>query len=378
MKKNFFIIVLLITIFTVSCKDKADSQSATVTGKNTVKHASGLEIYRYEGYSIVKVTAPWPDAKENFTYLLHKKGATIPDSLKSYTAVQVPLKTIAVTSTTHIPSLESLGAEHTLIAFPHTEYVSSLKTRALIDSRKIKDVGTNESINIEMMIDLAPDAMVAHSIGSDNKTLANLMQSGIKVLYNGDWTEQTPLGKAEWLKFFGALYDKNDEAEKLFDTIETEYNEAKKLAQSANNKPTILCGAMYQNHWYLPQGNSWAGYFLNDAHSRYLWAGSKGTGSLNLSFETVLEKAKDADFWIGPSEYTSLADMQKANPHYAEFKAFHNKNVYSWSSKKGPTGGLLYYELAPNRPDLVLKDLIKIFHPELLPNHTLQFFDKLN
>lgn len=378
MKKSLIAIVLFISIFAVSCKKEAVEKIKATTGVNTVKHATGLEIYRHEGYSIVKVTAPWPDAKESFTYVLHKAGVTVPDSLKNYTSVQIPIKTIAVTSTTHIPSLEALGAEKTLVAFPHTEYVSSLKTRALIDSGKVKEAGTNESINMEMMIDLAPDAMVAHSIGSDNKTLNNLMQSGIKVLYNGDWTEQTPLGKAEWLKFFGALYDKNDEAEKLFDKIEADYNQAVKQAQGAKNKPTVLCGAMYQDHWYLPQGNSWAGYFLNDAHSQYLWAESKGAGSLNLSFETVLEKAKDADFWIGPSEYTSLADMQKANPHYAQFKAFRDKNVYSWSSKKGPTGGLLYYELAPNRPDLVLKDLVKILHPELLPNHQLTFFDKLN
>ncbi|MGV3461047.1 MAG: ABC transporter substrate-binding protein [Flavobacterium sp.] len=378
MKKSLLAILLFISTLKISCKQGAAEKTVTATGINTVKHATGLEIYRYDDYSIVKVTAPWPDAKESFTYVFHKQGVKVPDSLKSYTAVQVPLKTIAVTSTTHIPSLEALGAEKTLVAFPHTRYVSSLKTRALIDSGKVKDVGTNESINMEMMIDLTPNAMVAHSIGGDNKTLNDLMQSGIKVLYNGDWTEQTPLGKAEWVKFFGALYDKNDEAEAIFSRIEQDYNEAKKLALNAAKRPTVLCGAMYQDHWYLPQGNSWAGYFLNDAHSQYLWADSKGTGSLNLSFETVLEKAKDADFWIGPSEHKSLADMEKANPHYAQFKAFRDKNVYSWSSKKGPTGGLLYYELAPNRPDLVLKDLVKIFHPELMPNHTFHFFDKLN
>lgn len=378
MKKSLIALVLFISALSISCKKDAAENTVISAGTNNIKHAKGLKIHRYSGYSIVKVTAPWPNAKESFTYVLHKPGAALPDSLKNYTAVQVPIKTIAVTSTTHIPSLEALGAEKTLLAFPNTQYISSLKTRALIDSGKVKDVGTNESINTEMMIDLAPDVLVGHSISSDNKTFNNLMQSGIKVLYNGDWTEETPLGKAEWLKFFGALYDKNDEAEAIFNKIEHDYYKAKKLAQNASKKPTVLCGAMYQDHWYLPQGNSWAGYFLNDAHSQYIWADSKGTGSLNLSFETVLEKAQNADFWIGPSEFTTFAEMKKANPHYAEFKAFKDKNVYSWSSKKGATGGLIYYELAPNRPDLVLKDLVKIFHPELLPNHNLQFFDKLN
>jgi iron complex transport system substrate-binding protein len=377
MKKSLLALILFVFAISISCKKDGIEKAGISANTNTVKRAKGLEIYKYKGYSIVKVTSPWPDAKESFTYVLHKHGVTIPDSLKSYTAIQVPVKTIAVTSTTHIPSLEALGAEKTLVAFPNTQYISSLKTRALIDSGKVKDVGTNESINMEMMIDLAPDIMVAHSISSDNKTLNNVMQSGIKVLYNGDWTEQTPLGKAEWLKFFGALYDKNDEAEAIFNKIEQDYNDAKKLALNAVKRPTVLCGAMYQDHWYLPQGNSWAGYFLSDAHSQYLWADSNGTGSLNLSFETVFEKAKDADFWIGPSEYTTFSELEKGNPHYAEFKAFKDKNVYTWSSKKGATGGLIYYELAPNRPDLVLKDLVKIFHPELLPNHPLQFFDKL-
>ena len=99
--------------------------------------------------------------------------------------------------------------------------------------------------------------------------------------------------------------------------------------------------------------------------------------ALALSFETVLEKAQNADFWIGPSQFCSLKEMQNNNPHYSQFKAFQTKNVYSFAVKKGEKGGLLYYELAPNRPDLVLKDLIKILHPECLPNHQLYFFQKL-
>lgn len=380
MKKYFPYIVLLLLAAFLSCKKETvttEKIKSTAKITNAVKYAKGLEIYRFGDYSVVKVTNPWPDAKDTFTYVMHKKGVALPDSLKQYTALQIPLKSVVATSTTYIPSLEMLGVEGTLTGFATTDLVSSEKTRKLIDAGKVKDVGINESLNTEVIIDLAPDAVVGFSINSNNKTLNNLQQSGIKVLYNGDWTEQSPLGKAEWIKFFGALYGLEEKADKLFAQIEKDYTEAKKLAEKATTNPTILCGAMYQDQWYMPQGSSWAALFLKDAHSQYLWADANGTGSLSLSFETVLDKAENAEYWIGPSQFTSLKEMTDSNPHYAQFRAFKDKKVYSFSTKKGAKGGLIYYELASNRPDLVLKDIIAILHPELLPNHQLYFFEKL-
>jgi iron complex transport system substrate-binding protein len=134
---------------------------------------------------------------------------------------------------------------------------------------------------------------------------------------------------------------------------------------------------MFENRWYLPKGTSWGSILLKEANGNYLWKETSGTGSLSLSFETVYFKAKDADFWITSGQFSTLSEMTNSNPHYAKFKAFKNKNVYSFSGKKGKTGGILYYELAPNRPDIVLKDIVKILHPELLPSYTPFFFEKL-
>jgi iron complex transport system substrate-binding protein len=116
---------------------------------------------------------------------------------------------------------------------------------------------------------------------------------------------------------------------------------------------------------------------IGQAGGNYPWRDTKGTGSLSLPFETVLEKAENADIWIGPGQFTTLSEMVESNPHYARFSAFKNSKVYSYSTKKGKTGGIVYFELAPNRPDLVIKDLVKIIHPELLPNYELYFFEKL-
>lgn len=378
MVKLYFLLIASLFAFT-SCKDNASTHTKTsVKAVNTVAYAKGLEIYKYSKYTVVRVNQPWPGAKKNFTYVMQQNGAVVPDSLRKYALINVPLKSIVVTSTTHIPSLEALGVENTLKGFPGINYVSSVKTRALIDSGKVREAGVNESLNTEVLLNMAPDAIVAFGIDGSNKTLDALQKSGLNVIYNGDWTEQSPLGKAEWIKFFGALYAQDTKAEKLFGTIEKEYTSALKLAQKVSNKPTLMAGAIYQDQWLLPQGRSWAALFFKDAGSQYLWEDTAGTGSLSLSFETVLEKAERADFWIGPSQFTSFKEMSTANPHYTQFKSFKNKQVYSFSTKKGATGGVLYYELAPNRPDLVLKDLISIIHPELLPNYQLQFFEKLH
>ncbi|HRA71404.1 MAG TPA: ABC transporter substrate-binding protein, partial [Flavobacterium sp.] len=207
--------------------------------------------------------------------------------MKQFTVIQIPIKSIVVTSTTHIPALELLGVENTLVGFPNTDYISSEKTRKLIDAGKVHEVGVNENLNTEVLIDMKPDVIVSFGLNNSNPTLDNLQKSGLKVMLNGDWTEQSPLGKAEWIKFFGVLYGLDSKANAIFSEIEKEYNTTLALAKKATTKPTVLSGAMYQEQWYVPQGESWAALFLKDAKSNYLWADSKGTGSLSVPFEVI-------------------------------------------------------------------------------------------
>lgn len=366
----------LISMLFIQCKKEAPLEINSVV-KNEIQYAKGFEIYKYKGFSLLKVTQPWPNATASFTYILKEKNAIIPDSLKQYAVVNVPIKSIVVTSTTHIPSLEILGVENSLIGFPNTDYISSEKTRKNIDAGKVREVGKNENLNTEVLIDIAPDVIVGFGLSNSNPSLDILQKSGLKVLFNGDWTEQSPLGKAEWIKFFGALYGLDQKANTTFKEIEKEYKTTLALVQNTTTKPTVLCGAMYQDQWYVPQGESWASLFLKDAKANYLWANTKGTGGLALPFEVVLEKAQQADFWIAPGDYVTLKQLSDSNPHYAEFEAFKNKKVYSYAIHKGAKGGILFFEWSPTRPDWVLKDLIKILHPELLPNYTPHFYQQL-
>ena len=371
-------ICLSLTLFFLFAQCKQETKVTNkVSSENTVKYAKGFSIENYDGYTIITVKNPWPKASKTYQYILKEKDEIIPDSLNSLMKINIPVKNIVVTSTTHIPSLEMLNEEKSLIGFPNLSYISSDKVRALIDAKKIKELGGNQSLNTEVLIDLQPEVIIGYGLDNNNPTLDNLQKSGLKVMLNGDWNEETPLGKAEWIKFFGALYGKQKEANEIFDKIEKDYLQTIEIAKIATSNPTILAGDMFEDKWYLPKGTSWGSQLLAQAKGDYLWKETTGTGSLSLSFETVLEKAKDADFWITSGQFSSLKQMTDANPHYKQFKAFQNKNVYSFAGKKGKTGGVLYYELAPNRPDLVLKDLVKILHPELLVGYEPFFFEKL-
>lgn len=368
-------ILTFLIIFLMGCNKSTNQNS--FKKNNSVAFASGFSIRVFETFSILTVKKPWPTSENNYTYVLSQNLSQIPDSLQKYTAIKVPIQSIVVTSTTHIPSLEMLGVEKTLIGFPGLNYISSPKVRQMIAQNKVEELGNNQNMNLEVLLNLQPDVIVGYGIDNNNPGFENIQKSGLKLVLNGDWNEQTPLGKAEWIKFFGVLYNKTPLANRLFLQIKNEYESTQKLALSAIKKPTVLIGDCFQDHWNLPKGNSWGCWFLKDAKSQYLWENTTGTGSNSFSFETVFEKANHADFWFSSGQFRTKAAMLQSNPHYAQFEAFKNNNVFTFGNKIGKTGGILYYELAPNRPDIVLKDIVKILHPELLANYKPYFFEKL-
>ncbi|SFG16303.1 iron complex transport system substrate-binding protein [Salegentibacter agarivorans] len=372
-------LLLLFLVFSACKNEQKDKNIASETPQDSVdlKHATNFSINDFGDYYILKIETAWPDVDKAFTYLLTKENTEIPSGLDYDQKVQIPIEKMVVTSTTHIPALEALNEENSLKGFPGLDYISSEKTRKLINSGKIKELGKNKNINTEVLIDLDPEVVIGFAIDGNNKTFETIQKTGIPVMYNGDWTEKTPLGKAEWIKFFGVFYNKLDEAEKIFNKIETDYTEAKELAKSAAETPKVLSGAMYKDQWYLPHGNSWQAQFIKDANANYVYADTQGNGSMALSFENVLDKAQDADYWISAGQYTSYTQLLKESQHYEQFEAVQNKNVYSVSLTKGETGGVLYFELGPQRPDLVLKDLVSIFHPELLGDYENRFFKAL-
>ena len=368
--------IITFTLFIVlfSCKnDKKNEVLATKTTiKSTLKYAKGFDIQHFKNYTKLTLKAPYQNSTETFEYILVANKSK--SDLKT---IQIPINSIVVTSTTHIPFLELLNVEDKLVGFPNTDYVSSEKTRNLITNGFIKDLGHEESINTELLLDLKPDLVVGFSLNSNNKMFSTIEKLGIPVLLNGDWLEETPLGRAEWIKFFGVLFDKENKADSIFNKIEKSYLDAENIASKATEKPTVISGGLFKDVWNLPAGESFEGAFLRDANTNYLWAASKGKGSLSLNIENVFEKGKDAELWVSPSYYKTFEQLNDANDMYPKFKAFQNKNIYTYVNRQGEKGGIIYFELAPARPDLVLKDIIKMAHPELLKDYEFTFYEKL-
>ena len=378
---KFYRLILLFFILN-SCKNEAkqDKISPLKTRMLELKYAEGFNVAYYENYKVLTITKPWPKAEKTYRYALVSKENMAKSSFAKddYDAIIVnPVETLVVTSTTHIPALELLNVESSLIGFPGTDYVSSEKTRQRINDKKIRELGKNEGINTEVLLELNPDVVVGFGVDGVNKTFEVIKKASIPVIYNSDWVESSALAKAEWIKFFGVLFNKEKEADSIFNQIENDYISAKMLAKKAEHRPTVLSGAMHKEVWYLPNGSSAEAQFLKDANVNYLWSETTGNGSLALSFEVVLVKAKDAELWLSPSYYSNFEQLKTANSLYTNFEAFKKKNIYTFANTKGETGGVLYYELGATRPDLVLKDLIKIAHPELLDGYKPYFFEKL-
>lgn len=374
-----YFLLLLIGLPLTSCKQNKNPTVTSSAGKKTtIEYAEGFTISNYPDYNLITVTKAFPDSQKSYRYALVKNGKSAPDSLQADAVIQIPVQSIVVTSTTHIPSLEMLGVEKSLTGFPNLDYISSEKTRERIDAGHIKELGQTEAINTESLIDLDPNMVVSFGVDGENKSLNSVARAGIPVVYNGDWVEQNPLGKAEWIKFFGALYDKQELADSIFNTITTNYKRVKDQVASAKEKPIVISGALFKDVWYAPKGDSWAAKLITDANADYIYKDTEGTGSLSLSIESVLDKAQQVDYWISPNSFTSLQEMKKSNAVYSKFQAFQKGRVFGIGSKKGATGGIIYYELAPNHPDWVLNDLAAIFHPELFPDYSPHFFEKLD
>lgn len=361
----------------ISCKSESKKSAFSTELITSIKYAQGFKIEVFNNYKKLTIKSPYPNHEGVFEYFLIDEKTDTSQFKETDILIKIPIEKIVVTSTTHIPMLELLEVENTLIGFPNTQYVSSEKTRKRIDAEKIKELGMDASLNTEILIDLNPTIVVAFAMNGGNKSLATIERAVIPVIYNGDWLEETPLGRAEWIRFFGVLYDKEQMADSIFKSIEQQYNEAKEIASKSTNKPTIISGAMFKDVWNLAAGESFVAQFLKDANTNYLWKDSKGKGSLQLNFENVLVKAQNAQLWIAPGYFATKDDMLNASEHYNQFEAFNNDAIYTFANTKGKTGGVIYYELAPTRPDLVLKDIIKISHPELLQDYELTFFEQM-
>jgi iron complex transport system substrate-binding protein len=292
---------------------------------------------------------------------------------------ELPLKKVMVVPTSVIAYLNELNIIESIQGISQINFIYNPQVQKLFQEKKIIEIGNFNELFVEPILLEKPDVLFTTSSPTLAKYHEQLKNQGIKIIYIDEYEELDPLAKAEYIKVFGKLMGKEKEADSIFQSIQSNYEELKeKIAKQNLKAPKVMVNQIYSDIWYLPTGNSFQAKLMEDAGGFYPWKDVEGKTTLNLSFESVFEKAEDADVWINAGDFPSKEALIASYPHYEWFKAFQNNQVYNWYNRTSPTGGNDYFETGTARPDYVLEDLAAIFHPELFPDYPLKFYKKLD
>ncbi len=343
------ILVLTAFLALTSCK-----REQKILSPETVSVSSLLQYRENQGELHIK--------SGNFTYDIKKN--------------QVPFKKIILLNASMAGYIGELHAENLLIGISSPEYIYSERIQSLLKQGKIQNVGSDQKYDIEKIISLKPDVIFTNHIASFDNTYQLLENNGIRVVFLDEYMEQKPLQKTAYLKLFGKLLGKDREAERMYENVEKNYADLKQLALKAKEKPMVLANEMYGDVWYLPGGKTSTANFISDANADYILKNNTEEKAVTMSFEEVFAKSGTVQYWINAGNHTSRKEMLSMNPFYRKLNVFNKGKIYVITGKeRGQAND--FFESGVVRSDLVLKDYIKIFHPELLPGYQLTYMKEL-
>lgn len=371
---KYFILYIFSLLVLFSCSGKNNKPVDNAIASVKLSYAELFSINNDADYKTVTVYNPWkPGEVYSRYYLVKDKSTPVPaDGDK----IIIPLKTLMTNSATHLSFLELLGELDKVTGVCSSNYIYNPFIRENVGNGTIADLGDSFNLDIERLLLLRPQAVMTTAYNADDENSKRMKQTGLSILYNIEWQEKTLLGRAEWIKFVGAFFDKDSEADSIFSNIENRYNEIKALAANIDNKPTVLSGQDFRGSWSMPGGKSFSARLLNDAGADYYYKEDNNTGSISTTIEEALIHFNKADVWVN-AQANTLDELAKMDTKYRLFKAFQEGNVYNTNKRITPTGGNDYWESAVARPDLLLSDMIKIFHPEVLPDYELTYMQRL-
>jgi iron complex transport system substrate-binding protein len=368
--------LILTTIIQFSCNNIKNKNNSNQFEKFKNKYAHLFKIEKNSDLKKLSVYDPNGNINEQY-YLLNSK-IQIPDSLKNRNIIKTPVKSIICLSTTHIAFISTLNETDKIKALSGSQYIYNPKLRKQIETKDLKDVGYENSLDFELILSLKPDIVTVYDInGSISPTINKLKQYRIPVVQINEYLESSVLGQAEWLKFFAAFFEKDTEAENKFNAINNRYLQLKKLNDTIKNRPTVLLNMPWKGTWYIPGGKSNIAQLIKDAGGKYIWSNTEEQHNYALNIEEVYDKARNADFWLNPGQANSLENIISDDIRLEKFKPFKTGQVYNRNKRLNLYGGNDYMESGTVNPDLILKDLIRILHPELLPKDTLYYYRKL-
>ena len=367
-KQSIYTFILFSLLFLTSCiSNKKTSLEAFNQDIYTPEYAAGFKILGATNVqsTLIQVFNPWQGAKEvEMSYFISRNGEQAPTGFTGPT-IPAGAKRIVCMSSSYIAMLDALGQVNRIVAVSGIDYVSNPYILAHKDS--IKDMGPE--MNYELLLGLKPDIVLLYGIGDAQTAITDkLKELSIPYIYMGEYLEESPLGKAEWMVVLSELTDSREKGIEIFSEIPKRYLSLKALTESVGQCPTVMFNMPWNDSWVMPSTKSYMAQLVADAGAEYIYKENSSNSSTPIGLETAYGLIQKADYWINVGSATSLDELKTVNPKFADAKAVRERTVYNNNLRLTPTGGNDYWESAVIRPDVVLRDLIHIFHPELVPD----------
>ena len=364
---------------TGECVENFDPEVDYFPDKVTVDFAENLSVEYFNHYKVVSIL-PWVGAEARMQYLLVQCGTPIPAGYDDVTIIEVPVQRFVAMSTSMLPHLTEQGLLDRLVGVDTSVYTSNPVVLERVGNGTLTEVGgggTGGEINFEVLLGLEPDLVMAQEFFAGGTMLAQLDEAGITAVLNADYADTTPLGQAEWGKYVSLFFNTEAVATAIYADVMTEYGSLARLAESATSRPTVIAASPYAGVWYMPAGDSTVAHLLADAGADFVFADEVGT-SVPLDFEFVLERGGDAEFWVNINQFwATQADMLADDARFTAFRALQERNLWNNNARMNANGGSDYFESGAAHPEVILADLIAIFHSDMLPDHELVYYQPL-
>ena len=366
MRRFLYLPIITLLALLASCSSSTTSSTGSYAD-STITTARLLTIEKSDSFTLVTIKNPWKEGEALHRYVIVPYDSVMPASLPQGTLVRTPLRQALVYSSVHTSIMKELGMFGAVKGVCDSQFFPDPDIAQGISAGTITDCGSSMSPTIEKVIEMQPDGILLSPY--QDATYGQIDNLNIPIIECADYMEYTPLGRAEWVKFYGLLLGKEEAANEIFAAVEANYNNIKDFASRAKSHPTVLTEMVINGVWNVPGGESYMARILQDAGARYPWADDKSTGSLNLDFNQVLAVAQQADVWLIKSFY--IHNYRELKQFYAlndQFEAFKQRRVYVCDTNK-----TRLFEEFPFHPDRLLKEYFKIFHPELADDSTIYF-----
>lgn len=373
-KTTFKYIFLFIIIAVLSACGGRQEGSDVAGDTIPLAYAKNITIVRHEGFTEVTLQNPWKQGAALHKYLLVARADSGRVSLPAKgTVVYTPVERSVVFSSPVCQLMEWLGAENNVRGICDAAYIHLPFVKQGLREGRVTDCGNSMSPSVEKIVALHPQVLFVSPF--EKGSYGSVEQTGVPIIECADYMELSALGRAEWMKFYGLLVGKEREADSLFAVVEREYKQLAALAKTAKRKVSVITERNYGGVWYCPGGRSSMARLIADANGQYVFAADTHSGSLSLAPETVVAKAADADVWLFVYPGERPLNKEELLAEYEGYKAlaaYRKGNIYECGSDV-----TLYFDEISFRPDWLLRDMVRIFHPSLNVSGGQRYYQKL-